>query len=121
MRNPEEINFDEGFIDKVITSSSKTAVKGLEKKKGAAEQERVGDGYVSDDPNEIKLTTTSRQDSNTYNSYHKYNPGQFEEDSPEWQMAMLQYLLDMKNNGHDIQEVTNDKVWYGLLICVFER
>ena len=110
MRNPEEVIFDEDLIDKVVTSSSKSAIKGLEKKKGAAEQERVGDGYGSDDPNEIKLTTTSRQGPNTYNSYHKYNPGQFEEDSPEWQMAMLQYLLDMKNNGHDIQEVTNDKV-----------
>merc|ERR1719510_2783516 len=32
-----------------------------------------------------------------YNSYKQFNPGQYEEGSPEWQMAMIRYLLDMKN------------------------
>ena len=45
-----------------------------------------------------------------YNSYKQFNPGRFKEDTPEWQMAMLQYLLDMKNHGHKIKEVTANKV-----------
>ena len=45
-----------------------------------------------------------------YNSYKQFNPGQYEEGSPEWQMAMIRYLLDMKNHGHKIHEVTLDKV-----------
>ena len=45
-----------------------------------------------------------------YNSFRKFNPGQYEENSPEWQVAMLQYLLDMKNHGHKVQEVSVDKV-----------
>ena len=45
-----------------------------------------------------------------YNSYSQFNPGQFQENSPEWQMAMLHYLIDMKMNGHKIQEVSVDEV-----------
>ena len=45
-----------------------------------------------------------------YNSFRKFNPGQYEENSPEWQIAMLQYLLDMKKHGHKVQEVSVDKV-----------
>ena len=45
-----------------------------------------------------------------YNSYSTFNPGQFKENSPEWQMAMLHYLMDMKLNGHKIQEVSMDEV-----------
>ena len=45
-----------------------------------------------------------------YNSYSTFNPGQFKENSPEWQMAMLRYLMDMKMNGHKIQEVSMDEV-----------
>ena len=45
-----------------------------------------------------------------YNSFRKFNPGQYAENSPEWQVAMLQYLLDMKNHGHKVQEVSVDKV-----------
>jgi hypothetical protein len=45
-----------------------------------------------------------------YNSWNTYNPGQFKENSPEWQMAMLHYLIDMKMNGHKIQEVSVDEV-----------
>ena len=45
-----------------------------------------------------------------YNSYSTFNPGQFKENSPEWQMAMLHYLMDMKMNGHKIQEVSMDEV-----------
>ena len=42
---------------------------------------------------------------NTYNSINRFNPGQYEEYSPEWKLAMLQYLLDMKANGHQLKEV----------------
>ena len=45
-----------------------------------------------------------------YNSYTRFNPGQFKENSPEWQAAMLHYLMDMRNNGHHIQEVSVDEV-----------
>ena len=45
-----------------------------------------------------------------YNSYSTFNPGQYKENSPEWQMAMLNYLMDMKMNGHKIQEVSMDEV-----------
>ena len=45
-----------------------------------------------------------------YNSYQKFNPGKYSENSPEWQMAMLHYLIDMKKHGHDVQEVSVDKV-----------
>ena len=45
-----------------------------------------------------------------YNSFRKFNPGQYEENSPEWQIAMLQYLLDMKKHGHKVQEVSVNKV-----------
>ena len=52
----------------------------------------------------------SPDDTEEYNSYHQFNPGQYEEGSPEWQMAMIRYLLDMKNHGHKIHEVTLKKV-----------
>ena len=45
-----------------------------------------------------------------YNSYTRFNPGQFKENSPEWQATMLHYLMDMRNNGHHIQEVSVDEV-----------
>ena len=45
-----------------------------------------------------------------YNSYTRFNPGQFKENSPERQATMLQYLMDMRNNGHHIQEVSVDEV-----------
>ena len=47
-----------------------------------------------------------------YNSYQQFNPGQFQENSPEWQMAMLHYLIDMKDHGHKIQEVSVNKVTF---------
>ena len=49
-------------------------------------------------------------DKTAYNSYKQFNPGQYDEGSPEWQMSMIRYLLDMKNHGHKIHEVTLDKV-----------
>ena len=45
-----------------------------------------------------------------YDSYRKFNPDQYDENSPQWQKAIYQYLLDMRNNGHYIQEVNIDKV-----------
>ena len=61
----------------------------------------------------IRPQKVSSQDQRpNYNSWNTYNPGQFKENSPEWQMAMLQYLIDMKMNGHKIQEVSFDEVRY---------
>ena len=34
----------------------------------------------------------------------------FAENSPEWNMAMIQYLIDMKNHGHKIKEIETSKV-----------
>ena len=45
-----------------------------------------------------------------YDSYRKFNPDHYVENSPEWQKAIYQYLLDMRKNGHYIQEVDIDKV-----------
>ena len=104
---------DEGSVRKGITVSSKSGTNGLEKK-DSIEQETTLDSYGIENNNPIFGKTSSllpmRTKANMYNSYHKFNPGQFEENSAEWQMAMLQYLLDMKNNGHNVQEVSFDKV-----------
>ena len=45
-----------------------------------------------------------------YNSYRKFNPDQYRENSPQWKMVIHQYLLDMRQNGHHVNEVTVDKV-----------
>ena len=45
-----------------------------------------------------------------YNSYRTFNPDQYQENSPEWQLAILRYLVDMKENGHFVQEISVDKV-----------
>ena len=45
-----------------------------------------------------------------YNSYSKFNPDQFEKNSPDWHLAMLQFLLDMKEQGHQINEVVANRV-----------
>ena len=119
MRHPQETNPDEETNEKVFQATHKSPSRGLEKK-GSIEQERVSDGYGSEDKDpsfdKTSSSISTRQESNIYNSYHKFNPGQFEENSPEWQMAMLQYLLDMKDNGHNVQEVSVDKVIIEILI-----
>ena len=45
-----------------------------------------------------------------YNSIKKYKIGSFPVGSPRWQKAMMNYLLDMKNNGYDIKTVETDQV-----------
>ena len=45
-----------------------------------------------------------------YDSYRKFKPNRFPENSPEWNVAMIQYLLDMKKNGHKIKEIETSKV-----------
>lgn len=47
-----------------------------------------------------------------YDSYRKFQPNKFPENSPQWNMAMIQYLLDMKKNGHKIKEIETTKVLY---------
>ena len=48
--------------------------------------------------------------SQVYNSYRQFNPAQYEENSPEWQIAMLHYLIDMKKHGHKLQEASENAV-----------
>ena len=45
-----------------------------------------------------------------YNSYPKYHPRQLLEISPEGQMAILSYLLDMRKYNNKLKEVEMDKV-----------
>ena len=45
-----------------------------------------------------------------YNTIKKYKIGSFPVGSPMWQKAMINYLLDMKNNGYDIKTVETDQV-----------
>jgi hypothetical protein len=40
-----------------------------------------------------------------YDSFLKLKPNQFPESSPEWNAVMIRYLLDMKKNGHKINEI----------------
>ena len=37
-----------------------------------------------------------------YNSYDKFNPDQYEKGSVEWNSAMINYLLDMKSHGENM-------------------
>ena len=122
VRPQEESIHEEESNEKLFPATNKSPSKGLEKK-GSIDPERVSDGYGREDTDPSYDNTPSslatRQDANIYNSYHKFNPGQYEENSPEWQMAMLQYLLDMKNNGHNVQEISVDKVRNKILLqCI---
>jgi hypothetical protein len=47
-----------------------------------------------------------------YDSFRKFDPSRFVENSPEWKMAMIKYLIDMKNHGHKIQEIETTKVTF---------
>ena len=76
----------------------------------------VGKGVLVS--SEVKMEDTSKESSNSksakngkkhYNSYQKYNPDQYLENSAGWQMAMIRYLLDMKNNGYHVKQVKVDK------------
>lgn len=49
-------------------------------------------------------------DGNLYNSYNKFQIDNYEKGTQEWELAMLQYLLDMKQKGHHIREVESNKV-----------
>ena len=65
---------------------------------------------MEDQIKELSHSKSGKNGVKHYNSYRKYNPDQFLENSAEWQMAMIRYLLDMKNNGYDVKEVKMDKV-----------
>ena len=45
-----------------------------------------------------------------YNSFNKFKISSYMRGSPQWQKALTQYLLDMKNHGHNIRTVQTDKV-----------
>ena len=65
---------------------------------------------MEDQSKELSHSKSGKNGKNHYNSYRKYNPDQYLENSAEWQMAMIRYLLDMKNNGHHVKEVKVEKV-----------
>lgn len=39
-----------------------------------------------------------------------FNPNQFEVDSPEWNLAMIQFLKHLQKSGHKISEIRTSKV-----------
>ena len=94
--------------------------KGAEKldlNRDSFDKDVVGKGVLVS--SEVKMEDTSKESSNSksakngkkhYNSYQKYNPDQYLQNSAGWQMAMIRYLLDMKNNGYHVKEVKVDKV-----------
>lgn len=44
-----------------------------------------------------------------YDSYDKFNPDQYKKGSPEWNQAMINYLLDMKKHGENV-DVNSDEL-----------
>ena len=71
--------------------------------------------FSTENPNFENMSPLSKLTEETlYNSYRTFNPDQYQENSPEWQLAVLRYLVDMKENGHFVQEILVDKV-----ICFF--
>ena len=57
-------------------------------------------------------------------AYEKFNPDQFEKGTPEWNLAMINYLLDMKKQA-DINNVTEDlenaeTIRDGNIVCKME-
>lgn len=58
------------------------------------------------------VTRKTRNDN--YDSYQKFNLDKYEKDSPEWNIAMIKYLLDMKKHGHEIKELESSKPLMGL-------
>ena len=99
-------NLNKVSLEKEIQVLSQSFRKELEST-SPRKQEKMTGGYGT------KVKTSSPLISNEgklYNSYRKFNPDQYRENSPEWQMAIRQYLLDMRKNGHHVNEVTVDKV-----------
>ena len=39
-----------------------------------------------------------------YNSYERFQLDELPQKSPAWKIAMINFLLDMKKNGHTINE-----------------
>ena len=77
------------------------------KSESSRKQEQMTGGNRKQDKTSLSSIKTGRI---SYDSYRKFNPDQYVENSPEWQKAIHQYLLDMRKNGHHIQEVNIDKV-----------
>jgi hypothetical protein len=50
---------------------------------------------------------------NSYDSYDRFNPDQYVKDSQEWNLAMINYLLDMKLHGQDIKQLEKSKEFGG--------
>ena len=49
-------------------------------------------------PNQNHIINVHRR----YDSYDKFNPDQYEKGSVEWNNAMINYLLDMKMHGENM-------------------
>ena len=95
----------------------KKAAEKLDLNSDSFEKDAVGKGVPV--TSEVKMEDTNKESSHSksamnekkhYNSYQKYNPEQYLENSAGWQMVMIRYLLDMKNNGYHVKEVKVDKV-----------
>ena len=112
-KNPPPKDAEELDVD-----SFETEALGLQRNK--AKLDESADGFkgvavgsetkMEDQIKELSHSKSGKNGVKHYNSYRKYNPDQFLENSAEWQMAMIRYLLDMKNNGYDVKEVKMDKV-----------
>ena len=99
-------NLSNVSLEKEINGLSQSFGKELEST-NPRKQEKITGGYGT----KVKTSTPSMSNGGKlYNSYRKFNPDQYQENSPEWQMAIHQYLLDMRKNGHYVNEVTVDKV-----------
>ena len=112
-KNPPPKDAEELDVD-----SFETEALGLQRNE--AKLDESADGFkgaavgsetkMEDQIKELSHSKSGKNGVKHYNSYRKYNPDQFLENSAEWQMAMIRYLLDMKNNGYDVKEVKMDKV-----------
>ena len=102
----------------VNIDSFETEAVGLQRNE--AELDESADGFkgaavgsetkMEDEIKELSHSKSGKNGVKNYNSYRKYNPDQYLENTAEWQMAMIRYLLDMKNNGYHVKEVKVNKV-----------
>ena len=53
---------------------------------------------IIEQPNQNHIINVNRR----YDSYDKFNPDQYEKGSVEWNNAMINYLLDMKMHGENM-------------------
>lgn len=103
---PPKDDFTDDGIFNPTASQEKTSSPFIAEK--LRPQSKIGQGIL------MKSQTFKPNDlpsaNQVYNSYEQFNPGRFEENSPQWQIAMLHYLIDMKKHGDKLQEASLNKV-----------